>query len=170
MMSICFQTYQSPVGILFLASQEQTLCGVIFEPLWSAFTKRLPEASFSETSTAVLQQTKQQLDEYFAGKRQKFSIPLQFISGTEFQKKVWTALQLIPFGATATYKQQAASVGSPLASRAVGHANGLNPIAIILPCHRIIGSDGSLTGFAGGLENKKVLLSNEAIHKKLTSL
>jgi methylated-DNA-[protein]-cysteine S-methyltransferase len=109
----------------------------------------------------VLLETERQLGDYFAGKLQSFSIPLDFV-GTEFQKKVWSALLEIPFGETRTYRQIAARIGSPKAVRAVGAANGKNPISIVAPCHRVIGSNGKLTGFAGGLEVKATLLDIEA--------
>ena len=109
----------------------------------------------------VLQRTAQQLGEYFAGTRQTFELELDF-AGTEFQKKVWMALLTIPFGETRSYSQIAAQIGNPSAVRAVGAANGRNPISIVAPCHRVIGASGQLTGFAGGLEAKQTLLSLES--------
>ncbi len=111
----------------------------------------------------VLDQTARQLDEYFAGERQEFDLPLD-PQGTEFQVKTWLGLASIPYGETTSYGKQAASLGNPKAIRAVASANGKNPISIVLPCHRIIGADGSLTGFAGGLEWKRWLLDHEAEH------
>jgi methylated-DNA-[protein]-cysteine S-methyltransferase len=108
----------------------------------------------------ILRETEQQLSEYFRGKRKSFSIKLDF-SGSDFQKKVWAALLTIPCGETRSYGEIARQVGNPKASRAVGAANGKNPISIIAPCHRVIGSSGKLTGFAGGLENKALLLGLE---------
>jgi methylated-DNA-[protein]-cysteine S-methyltransferase len=101
-----------------------------------------------------------QLDEYFAGSRRNFDLPLD-LHGTEFQVAAWNALAEIPYGHTASYGQQAASIGRPRAVRAIGGANGRNPVAIVLPCHRIVGADGSLTGFGGGIEVKKWLLDHE---------
>jgi methylated-DNA-[protein]-cysteine S-methyltransferase len=101
-----------------------------------------------------------QLDEYFAGSRRDFELPLD-LQGTEFQVAAWNALAGIPYGRTASYGQQAASIGRPKAVRAIGGANGRNPVAIVLPCHRIVGADGSLTGFGGGIEVKKWLLDHE---------
>jgi methylated-DNA-[protein]-cysteine S-methyltransferase len=109
----------------------------------------------------VLLETERQLKDYFGGKLEKFSVRLDFV-GTEFQKKVWQALTTIPFGETRSYAQIAAQIGHPKAVRAVGAANGRNPISIIAPCHRVIGSNGKLTGFAGGLEAKALLLGIES--------
>jgi len=103
----------------------------------------------------------QQLNEYLEGDRTSFSVPLDLV-GTEFQVQAWRALAAIPFGSTATYAQQAASIGRPTATRAIGAANGRNPVVVVLPCHRVIGADGSLTGFGGGLPVKKWLLEHEA--------
>lgn len=104
--------------------------------------------------------TVQQLNEYIAGERINFDVPLDLV-GTEFQVQAWRALADIPFGSTATYAQQAASIGRPTATRAIGAANGRNPVVVVLPCHRVIGADGSLTGFGGGLPVKKWLLEHE---------
>jgi methylated-DNA-[protein]-cysteine S-methyltransferase len=109
----------------------------------------------------LLLQAEQQLQEYFAGTRQRFDLPLDF-AGTEFQRKVWAALVSIPFGETRSYKQIAEQIGHPSAMRAVGAANGRNPVSIIAPCHRVIGANGKLTGFAGGLDIKAFLLSLES--------
>jgi methylated-DNA-[protein]-cysteine S-methyltransferase len=109
----------------------------------------------------VLLETERQLNDYFAGKLRQFSLQLDF-AGTEFQKKVWAALLSIPFGETRTYRQIAEQIGNPKAVRAVGAANGKNPISIVAPCHRVIGASGELTGFAGGLEVKAHLLGIES--------
>jgi methylated-DNA-[protein]-cysteine S-methyltransferase len=108
----------------------------------------------------VLEEACCQLDDYFAGRRTSFDLPLD-LQGTPFQQDAWRALAEIPFGETRTYAQQAGRLGRPSASRAVGAANGRNPLSIVLPCHRVVGSDGSLTGFAGGLETKRWLLEHE---------
>jgi methylated-DNA-[protein]-cysteine S-methyltransferase len=108
----------------------------------------------------VLKQARRELDDYFAGKLTRFTVGTA-AHGTPFQQRVWAALRRIPYGATRTYGEQAAAIGSPRASRAVGLANGRNPIAIIVPCHRVIGSNGSLTGFGGGLHRKRFLLDLE---------
>jgi methylated-DNA-[protein]-cysteine S-methyltransferase len=107
-----------------------------------------------------------QLQSYFAGERKNFELPL-VLEGTDFQKRVWTALQKIPYGETISYKKLAETVGSPKAVRAVGAANGANPIPIIIPCHRVIGQDGSLTGFGGGLPLKKRLIELESHQLRL---
>jgi len=122
-------------------------------------TKAL-KAEYVENEDSVLKQTAKELNEYFAGKRQEFDVPLLMV-GSEFQKSVWEALLTIPYGKTSTYKQQATIIGNEKAVRAVANANGTNAISIIIPCHRIIGSDGSLTGYAGGLELKQRLLEIE---------
>jgi methylated-DNA-[protein]-cysteine S-methyltransferase len=108
-----------------------------------------------------------QLSEYFAGTRQAFDLPLH-AAGTEFQKRVWSALVDIPYGETTSYGKTAAAVGVPDAARAVGLANGQNPISIIVPCHRVVGADGSLTGYGGGLDAKRWLLSHEATYSGAT--
>jgi methylated-DNA-[protein]-cysteine S-methyltransferase len=102
-----------------------------------------------------------QLDEFVKGTRRSFDVPLDLV-GTEFQVQAWNALATVPYGSTASYAQQAASIGRPTATRAIGAANGRNPVVIVLPCHRIVGADGSLTGFGGGLHVKKWLLDHEA--------
>lgn len=127
---------------------------------------KLVKISFSEISgcefkeTEFIKEVKKQLDEYFSGKREKFNLPLA-PSGTEFQKKVWNALTKIPYGKTCSYQDIACEIGNPNACRAVGMANNKNPIAIIIPCHRVVGKNGGLTGYAGGLGIKKVLLDIE---------
>jgi methylated-DNA-[protein]-cysteine S-methyltransferase len=113
-----------------------------------------------------LLQTEKEPDEYFAGRRNTFSVPLD-MDGTKFQKNVWDALANIPFGETRTYGQLAKQLGNPKAMRAVGAANGRNPVAIVVPCHRVIGADGKLTGFAGGLEAKAHLLNLESPKRKV---
>jgi methylated-DNA-[protein]-cysteine S-methyltransferase len=109
----------------------------------------------------ILIETERQVSEYFAGKRTQFDLPLQ-PEGSEFQKKVWRALRKIPFGKTKSYLDLARAIGWPDASRAVGAANGKNPLSIVVPCHRVVGADGTLTGFAGGLKTKAALLALEA--------
>lgn len=113
-----------------------------------------------EENHPLLQWTRRELEEYFQGKRKEFSLPLK-PDGTEFQKKVWKALTEIPYGETRTYGEVAAAVGNDKASRAVGMANHCNPIPVIIPCHRVIGKNGKLTGYAGGLEKKTALLDVE---------
>jgi len=110
---------------------------------------------------SILLETERQLSEYFAGKRTQFELPLE-PRGSEFQERVWGALREIPFGKTRSYRDLAEAIGSPKASRAIGAANGKNPLSIVVPCHRVIGTDRTLTGFAGGLETKATLLALEA--------
>lgn len=113
-----------------------------------------------------LEKLELELNEYFEGRLKSFTIPLT-MQGTEFQKKVWNVLQNIPYGTTQTYKQQSENLHQPLAIRAMAHANGQNPIAILIPCHRVIGTNGKLTGYAGGLWRKKWLLEHERVNSPL---
>jgi len=146
--------YQSPVGCLRLTANDKALTAL-------QLLKDVSCESKSEIpSNVIIQQTCKQLDEYFAGKRKTFELPLN-PAGTPFQQKVWSALQQIPYGKTISYAQLAQSVDNPKACRAVGSANGKNPIIIIIPCHRVINADGRLGGFACGLEVKKQLLDLE---------
>ena len=157
-MSFAFQIYDSAVGPLFLVSKDESLYAVLYKRGWLDFTKKLP--NIREEETPVIAEARKQLDEYFAGKRQSFDLPYE-LQGTAFQKRVWTALADIPFGKTRSYKEQALSINSPGAVRAVGSTNGKNLLSIILPCHRVIGADGSLTGYGGGLAAKQFLLKLE---------
>ncbi len=153
-----FKTMQSPVGEIKLVAGEHGLAAVLWE---NDDPKRVRLGAMKEDHHhPVLLEAERQLNEYFAGKRRTFSLTLDF-SGTEFQQQVWNALLTIPYGETRSYGEIAAQIGNPNAVRAVGAANGRNPISIIAPCHRVIGSDGKLTGFAGGLEAKLRLLEIE---------
>jgi methylated-DNA-[protein]-cysteine S-methyltransferase len=143
---------KTPVGKLTLVEKDGALAGCYLE------TYTPPEAE--RRATPLLERAKQQLDEYFAGKRDDFDLPLE-LAGTDFQRAVWKALTKIPFGQTRSYADIAKAIGKPSAVRAVGAANGANPVAVIVPCHRVIGSDGSLTGYGGGLPRKKWLLAHE---------
>ncbi len=140
----------SPVGPLTLQSHGEAVCAVLFgrrgEP--------------AEADTAVLRQCEEELAAYFAGKLRTFTVPLGPV-GTPFQLSVWEALRQIPYGETRTYGEIAAAIGNPRACRAVGMANNRNPISILIPCHRVIGSGGALVGYGGGLEVKKFLLKLE---------
>ena len=157
-MSLICKTIDSPVGKLKLVASDDGLVAVLWEND-NPRRVRLGE-SLEDESHPILMETQRQLDEYFAGKRNNFSVPLD-MRGTRFQKDVWAALRAIPFGETRSYGQLAKQLGNPRASRAVGAANGKNPLSIIVPCHRVIGSDGQLTGFAGGLNTKTHLLKLE---------
>jgi methylated-DNA-[protein]-cysteine S-methyltransferase len=153
------KTMKSPVGTLKLVASEAGLAAI----LWEHDNPRRVrlEAASEDEQHPVLIEAERQLNEYFARKRKTFSVKLDFI-GTPFQKKVWQAMLRIPFGETRTYGELAKQIGDPRAARAVGAANGRNPIAIIGPCHRVIGASGKLTGYAGGLDAKERLLALEA--------
>ena len=149
----------SPVGALKLVASDRGLAAILWE---RDDPKRVRLGTLMEDlDHPVLLETERQLAEYFAGARTAFSIELD-MAGTEFQKRVWAALLTIPFGATRSYATIARQIGRPKASRAVGAANGKNPVSILTPCHRAIGSDGKLHGFAGGLETKQYLLDLES--------
>ena len=141
--------YKTAIGNIFIAAEEEFITNISFK-----------ELNYDYKETALIRNTYNQICEYLEGKRTCFDVPINF-RGTPFQKSVWNALRKIPYGATATYKDIAKSIGNPKAYRAVGLANNKNPIAIIIPCHRVIGSNGELTGYAGGLEIKKSLLKIE---------
>lgn len=148
----------SPVGFLTLVSASGALAAILWE-----FDRpgRVPVANAAEEGEdPVLDVAEDQLRDYFAGRRRRFDLPLRFM-GTPFQTSVWSALLTIPYGETRTYADIAEQVGRPAAVRAVGAANGRNPLSIVAPCHRVVGSDGALTGFAGGLEAKAWLLNLE---------
>jgi len=154
---IFFSTMPSPVGRLTLVGQGDDLVGLYFDEDPLAVEGR----AGGTRDDRRLRPAVAQLEEYFAGARTRFELSL-IPAGTPFQKKVWAALVRIPFGGTATYGEIARAVGRPDAWRAVGGANHRNPIAIIIPCHRVIGADGSMTGYGGGLPRKRILLDLEA--------
>ena len=157
-MQLYFMEMASPVGQLKLVANDTSLVAVLWE---NENPNRVRLAELIENKQhSILLETQKQLQEYFAGKRQQFNLPLDF-EGTEFQQKVWQALLNIPFGETRSYKDIAEQIGNVKAVRAVGAANGKNPISIIAPCHRVVGANGKLVGFAGGLENKDILLKLE---------
>ncbi|MBN3845510.1 methylated-DNA--[protein]-cysteine S-methyltransferase [Paraburkholderia sp. Ac-20342] len=158
-MTYTYKLIDSPVGQLKLVARGDCLAAILWE---NDKPNRVRLGEMSEAGEhPVLVETERQLREYFAGTRDAFDLPLDF-QGTEFQKKVWQALLTIPFGQTRSYTEIAQQIGSVNAVRAVGAANGKNPISIVAPCHRVIGASGDLTGFAGGLANKMLLLSLEA--------
>ena len=155
-MALRYRVIDSPVGPLTLAGEGSTLIHLrmadhAHEPDRSGWEPAGPEA-FADVA--------EQLDAYFAGSLTEFDVDMQ-LTGTEFQRRVWAALQTIPYGETRSYGEIAEQIGSPAASRAVGLANGRNPISIIIPCHRVIGAAGALTGYAGGIERKKMLIALE---------
>ncbi|VXC88979.1 methylated-DNA--[protein]-cysteine S-methyltransferase [Sphingomonas sp. AX6] len=157
-MSLSSTHIPSPVGELTLVASDAGLVAVLWEH--DDFDRVRLGAMVEADDHPVLVAAAAQLGEYFAGKRTAFDLALDF-RGTDFQKHVWAALLTIPFGETRSYGEIARQIGQPTASRAVGAANGRNPISIIAPCHRVIGSNGSLTGFAGGIEAKRLLLRLE---------
>ena len=152
-------TYQAPFGVLTVVGSDLGIRYVMFNN--DAHPKPLERLHISETEIHdSVNDAVTQLEEYCDGSRRDFDLPLD-LQGTEFQVAAWRALADIPYGHTASYGQQAASIGRPKAVRAIGGANGRNPVAIVLPCHRIVGADGSLTGFGGGIAVKKWLLDHE---------
>jgi len=165
MNTIQIHYYKSPIGELILGSFEDKLCLTDFRyrKMRTTIDKRIQkglDAEYVEKESEVIKESIKQLDEYFNMQRKVFDIPLLMV-GTEFQKSVWKALIEISFGETASYLEQAKKIDNEKAVRAVASANGANAIGIIIPCHRIIGSDGSLVGYAGGLPAKKKLLALE---------
>lgn len=160
------QTYiNTPLGEMIACATDKGICLLEFndrkklEDQFKKLSKDL-NTSIAEEENIHFNLLKKELEAYFNGKLEKFTTPLDII-GTEFQKKVWQALLTIPYGKTVSYLQQSESMGNPLSIRAVANANGMNKIAIIVPCHRVIGSNGKLTGYAGGLERKRFLLNLE---------
>jgi methylated-DNA-[protein]-cysteine S-methyltransferase len=163
-MNLSYRLVASPIGRLKLVASDKGLVAVLWE---NDNPRRVRLSELVECSEhPILVRTQKELDEYFAGKRDAFTVPLD-MRGTPFQKQVWEALLGIPFGETRTYGQLANQLGNPKATRAVGAANGRNPLAILVPCHRVIGFSGKLTGFAGGLEAKGHLLRLEGRNEGL---
>jgi len=148
----------SPVGRLTLVARDEALAAILWEADDPRRVRLGPLAKAPDHP--VLGETERQLGEYFLGQRRQFSLPLTF-AGTDFQQKVWQALRTIPYGETRSYGEIARQLGRPDAVRAVGAANGRNPISIVVPCHRVLGASGALTGFAGGLAAKRRLLALE---------
>ena len=146
----CSFSYDFPTGKIYIAEGDGAITDVAFRPVPGSIEKETP----------LILETAKMLREYFEGKRKVFDLPLRPV-GTEFQLKAWNALLTIPYGQTRSYKEQAEAVGNIKACRAVGMANGKNPISIIIPCHRVVGADGSLVGFGGGVDAKQALLDLE---------
>ena len=146
----------SPYGPLTLVAEDGVLCGLYMTDQ----RHRPPEESFGTPDETPFAEAEEQLEAYFAGELKEFTLELR-LNGTPFQRRVWEQLRAIPYGERRTYGELAAALGNPAASRAVGLANGRNPIGIIVPCHRVVGADGSLTGYGGGLERKQRLLDFE---------
>lgn len=159
---ISYMEHPSPIGVLLIAATDAGICGIYFEEHKHFKGK---DSWLEKPTQAAIQHLKKaatQLDEYFAGQRTEFDVALD-MTGTEFQRGVWTALTEIPFGRSVSYAQHAQGLGNPKALRAVGSAIGKNPVSIIVPCHRVIGSSGAVTGYAGGVERKRFLLALEDI-------
>ena len=146
----CFAYYDSPIGLIEIGGTSDGITSLFF------VEERRPEIATNDACEEAVRQ----ISEYFAGSRQEFDLPVT-MEGTEFQRQVWQELQRIPFGQTVSYGDLARSIGKPSAVRAVGAANGDNPVSIIVPCHRVIGSNGGLTGYGGGLPRKQWLLKHE---------
>ena len=158
-MTLAHKDIPSPVGTLRLVASDTGLVAILWQ---NERPGRVPLGATTEDADhPILVRAAAQVTDYFAGKLRAFDVPLDF-RGTDFQRSVWQALLTIPFGETRSYAQIADQIGRPTASRAVGAANGRNPVSIIAPCHRVIGTNGTLTGFAGGLEAKRLLLDLEA--------
>ena len=149
----------SPIGRLRLVATDRGLSRLLFDEQADADLRSAGDSTQTDDHP-VLAAATTQLEEYFAGQRQEFDVPLD-LEGTEFQRAAWSALASVPYGETRSYRQQAEAIGRPKAVRAIGAANGRNPVPIVLPCHRIVGSDGSLTGYGGGLPIKEYLLNHE---------
>lgn len=167
-MPIIYKYFDTPVGRMMGAATDEGICLFDFEyrRMMSSIQKRIQTLlgmDFEEGEHPHLDILEQQASEYFNGMRKEFDLPLQLV-GTDFQKKVWKGLQQIPYGETRSYKKQSVFLGDVKAIRAVATANGQNGIAIIIPCHRVIGDNGSLVGYGGGLPKKKWLLEHEARH------
>jgi methylated-DNA-[protein]-cysteine S-methyltransferase len=154
---------ESPIGRLLLTSDGTALTGLFTRPERKSYST---EGWAEDAGIAPLALAALQLNEYFAGTRRTFDLPMR-LDGTPFQQRVWRELTEIPYGETWSYGQLAKRIGNPNASRAVGLANGQNPISILVPCHRVIGADGSLTGYGGGLERKSWLLAHEGLYQVL---
>ena len=162
---ISIQYFNTPVGELILGSYDGKLCLADwrYRKMRESIDSRLQKglnAEYVEEDTEVLKEARKQFNEYFDHKRKSFDLPLLLV-GTDFQKLVWQGLMQIPFGSTASYRHLAQNIGNEKAVRAVANANGANAISIVIPCHRILGSNGDLTGYAGGLTTKKKLLELE---------
>ncbi len=149
-MNTYYGYYHSPIGILEIEASDEAIVSLMF----------VEEEIEDTTETELVREALYQLDEYFKGVRKDFTVTYK-VDGTDFQKKAWTALTSIPYGETRSYKEQAISIGNVKATRAVGNANSKNKISIIIPCHRVIGSNKTLTGYAGGMDRKQWLLEHE---------
>lgn len=159
---ISYIEHRSPIGVLLIAATDAGICGIYFEEHKHFKGKDGWLENPMQAAAQHLMKAATQLDEYFDGRRTEFDVALD-MTGTEFQRGVWTALTEIPFGKSVSYAQHAQGLGNPKALRAVGSAIGKNPVSIIVPCHRVIGTSGAVTGYAGGVERKRFLLALENI-------
>jgi methylated-DNA-[protein]-cysteine S-methyltransferase len=160
---IRYSQIDSPVGLLILTIEGEDLTGIYMSGAYMDTPSQVPTDLHRwvlDPTAGPLRETARQLEEYFKGERHAFDLPLR-LDGTEFQRRAWRNLMEIPYGKTRSYGEQAERIGNPKASRAVGLANGRNPIPIVVPCHRVIGANGSLTGFGGGIARKRWLLAHE---------
>lgn len=157
-----FQRTEFPIGHVFIAADDKAVHVIGFEQNWDAKIQGVDD--LQEQSNAIIDETTEQLQQYFDGKRTNFDLPLN-LKGTAFQQQAWEALQQIPFGETRSYSDQAEAIENPNAVRAIGHANSLNPISIVVPCHRVIAKSGKLAGYAGGVNTKQYLLEHESQFK-----
>lgn len=163
-MTLFYQKMKTAIGDVHIVADNNNLLAVTFSSSnWQKLRKKLGEAQ--DSPNAITKETALQLQQYFKKERTEFDLPVHF-TGTEFQKQTWRALLTIPYGKTCSYSEQAALIGRPKAVRAVGGTNGLNPIGIIVPCHRVIGKSGKLTGYAGGIHIKEFLLRLEGSFKE----
>jgi methylated-DNA-[protein]-cysteine S-methyltransferase len=158
-LSLHFEEVSSPVGRLRLTVSDTALVGIWFE---QGRDGARPRPELIRGGSPLLDRVRAQLDEYFAGERREFDLPVDPAGGSEFERRVWAALREIPYGETEAYGELATRIDRPCHARAVGAANGRNPIAIVIPCHRVIGANGKLTGYAGGLGRKRLLLDLES--------
>lgn len=171
---IYFSEMDSPIGAITLATSDKGICFIEFGSVKSTYSsvqrnlKKLQINGELKNEEAPLQEVKRQISEYFLAERESFDLPLDLI-GTKFQKLVWEQISKIPYGVTKSYKQIALEIGAPKAVRAIGGANNRNPVPIIVPCHRVIGSNGSMVGYGGGLDKKEVLLRLEGSFEQMSS-
>lgn len=161
---IFYCKHKTAIGPIYCVADETAVLAVAFEGNWKSVRDRVEAFEGMraiEKSSRLLKQVTREVDEYLAGTRKKFEVPFRLSVGTKFQRQVWLALREIPYASTITYSGQASRVGSASAVRAVGRTNGLNPLSLLLPCHRVIAKSGALTGYAGGIKIKEHLLDLE---------
>ena len=170
MNTIYFKKWSSPICELFFYADDEALLILAFKSTHTSLAKKLGIKNVSKESSRIIEKAIKQLDEYFAGARKAFEIPLK-PTGTPFQKSAWQALTSIPFGHTLSYSEQAQKINSTGAVRAVGSANGRNPISIIVPCHRVITQSGKISGYAGGpiIKQKLLMLEGVSLDKEVSS-